>query len=181
MTILASVYSLAKNNNGFFKSEKQAKFLISQLESMNGAFVESFSFGEFNGAKALRTVFVSWDSKGITQIKTVADVSRKESVKFTRISETDFADKQAQKQAEKEASRLQSIADYQRLIAEQQSMIDSKAAYNASLLEKAQQSTAVTPELIEGLKVSLSAMLEIETRDQQKMIKFYTEAMQAYM
>lgn len=99
MTVLASVYSLAKNNNGFFKSEKQAKFLISQLEVCS-MFVESFSFGEFNGAKALRTVFVSWDSKGITEIKTVADVSRKESVKFTRISDTEFTAKQAQKQAE---------------------------------------------------------------------------------
>lgn len=73
------------------------------------------------------------------------------------------------------------VSDYQRLIAEQQSMIDSKQAYNTNLLNQAKQSAAATPELIAGLEVSLNNLLEIETRDQAKMIAFYTEAMKAYL
>lgn len=179
--ILISVYSLVKSNNGFFKSDKQAAFLISQLDASKGMFIESFSFGEFNGAKALRTVFVSWDSQGITEIKTVADVSRKESVKFTRISAAEFTAKQEQKQVEKEQSRLQSIADYQRLITEQQAIIDSKTAANAAMIEQVKQNPLASAELIESFTTTLAKSLEVETKDNVKLIEFYTEAMKAYL
>jgi len=98
--LLTSVYSLAKNNNGFFKSEKQAAFLASELSSCGGFFYELFSFGDNNGAQARRDVYVTWDSKGITEIKTIAAISRKTKVLFTRLDNSIFEAKQAKKAQE---------------------------------------------------------------------------------
>ena len=105
--ILMSVYALAKSNNGFFKSEKQAAFLSSALEERDGYFVELFSFGYHGGAKNTRTVYVKWDQQGITEIKTVADISKKETIKFTRLS----ADQVAANKAKAKASRIKDLEE----------------------------------------------------------------------
>lgn len=72
--VLASIYSLAKSSNGLFKSEKQAAFIIAELDRRSGLFVELFSFGEFNGASANREVHVTWDQSGIVSITTKAPI-----------------------------------------------------------------------------------------------------------
>jgi hypothetical protein len=60
--ITASILGLAKNNNGMFKSEKQALFLISQMEQMDGL------IGHASSAYHSCPMFASWDKTGITQI-----------------------------------------------------------------------------------------------------------------
>lgn len=80
--ILRSCYSLAKYNNGAFKSEKQAAFLSRSLNAYGGVFTESFSFGEFGGARAECTVVVQWDEKGIVSI--VRTSSTKKTTVFCR-------------------------------------------------------------------------------------------------
>jgi len=62
MEISQSVFGLAKNNNGFFKSEKQAAFLISQMNRFGGY------FGSVSSGHNSCPVFANWDEKGITKI-----------------------------------------------------------------------------------------------------------------
>lgn len=88
--VLASIYSLAKSNNGLFKSEKQAAFIIAELDSRSGLFVEMFSFGEYNGASATREVYVTWDQSGIVSITTKAPKSGKTTIKFQRATQAEF-------------------------------------------------------------------------------------------
>lgn len=61
MNIAPSVFGLAKTNNGFFKSEKQAAFLISQMEKFEGC------IGYTSGYNS-NPVFAKWDEKGIVEI-----------------------------------------------------------------------------------------------------------------
>lgn len=62
MEISKSIFGLAKSNNGFFKSEKQANFLISQMEQFGGC------IGSANSGYNSCPIFASWDEKGITKI-----------------------------------------------------------------------------------------------------------------
>lgn len=62
MDILSSIFGLVKNNNGFFKSEKQAEFLISQMEKLDG------NIGFTSSGYHSCPIFASWDEKGIIKI-----------------------------------------------------------------------------------------------------------------
>ncbi|QQV91143.1 hypothetical protein Freya10_5 [Polaribacter phage Freya_10] len=62
MDILKSIFSLAKTNNGFFKSDKQSSFLISKMDSTDG-FIGSVTSG-YNSC----VVFAKYDNKGIINI-----------------------------------------------------------------------------------------------------------------
>lgn len=62
MEISKSIFGLAKSNNGFFKSEKQSKFLIEKLSDFSGCIAHANS--GFNSCP----IFASWDGKGITKI-----------------------------------------------------------------------------------------------------------------
>ena len=75
--ILSSVYNLTKTNNGMFKSEKQANFLISQFK----AYDDFVGFSP-NG----KPIFVEYDDKGI--IKMYKDLaSNKTDIVFERVVE----------------------------------------------------------------------------------------------
>jgi hypothetical protein len=123
MSLLVSVYSLAKSNNGMFKSEKQAAFLIAELERRNGLFVECFSFGEFNGASANREVQVTWDNQGIVRITTKAPKSGKTSIKFERKTDTEYQAIKEAKALEIQQGKQQAIADFKALIVQEQAKI----------------------------------------------------------
>ena len=60
--IFNSVFLLAKSNNGFFKSEKQSKFLIAELSQYDGC------IGHADSGYNSCPVFADWDNKGITKI-----------------------------------------------------------------------------------------------------------------
>jgi hypothetical protein len=60
MDISQSIFGLAKSNNGFFKSDNQGIFLISQLKEFGGCFAQANS--GYNSCSIL------WDQKGITKI-----------------------------------------------------------------------------------------------------------------
>lgn len=62
MNIRQSIFGLAKTNNGFFKSEKQAAFLISQLQGCDGY------LGAADSGYNSCPIFCTWDEKGITAI-----------------------------------------------------------------------------------------------------------------
>lgn len=62
MEISKSIFGLTKSNNGFFKSEKQAQFLISQMSSFDGF------IGHANSGYNSCPLFAFWDESGITKI-----------------------------------------------------------------------------------------------------------------
>lgn len=62
MEISKSIFGLAKSNNGFFKSEKQAKFLSSKIDDLDGC------IGHANSGYNSCPIFASYDDKGITKI-----------------------------------------------------------------------------------------------------------------
>lgn len=62
MEISKSIFGLTKSNNGFFKSGKQAQFLISQMSSYDGC------IGHANSGYNSCPIFASWDEKGITKV-----------------------------------------------------------------------------------------------------------------
>jgi len=62
MGISKSIFGLTKSNNGFFKSKKQAQFLISQMSSFDGC------IGHANSGYNSCPIFASWDEKGITKV-----------------------------------------------------------------------------------------------------------------
>lgn len=62
MSLQVSILSLAKNNNGFFKSEKQASFIISQLDQNEDC------FGHVSSGYNSCPLFAEYDAKGITRI-----------------------------------------------------------------------------------------------------------------
>lgn len=59
LNIKISVLSLCKNNNGFFKSEKQAKYLISQLKRWGG------HIGQNDSGYNTCPLSAEWDDDGI--------------------------------------------------------------------------------------------------------------------
>lgn len=79
-----SIFGLTKNNNGFFKSEAQAKFLISQIKNYDGL------IGYANSGHHSIPIFAEYDEKGITKlVKYSNDKSLKDKnvVVFERKSE----------------------------------------------------------------------------------------------
>lgn len=62
MEISKSIFGLAKSNNGFFKSEKQAQFLSSKIDEFSGY------IGHANSGYNSCPIFASYDEKGITKI-----------------------------------------------------------------------------------------------------------------
>lgn len=95
---LVSFFSLVKNNNGFFKSEKQAAFL---LKMTDGHYVTSqnIQFGEYEGRTNRNTAKIEWavilDNKGV--VKMEKTTSKGTQVYFERTQE--FFDKVAAKKA----------------------------------------------------------------------------------
>jgi len=88
MSIKQSILSLCKNNNGFFKSERQAEFLTSKLGEVAG-FVGTLSAWGNNVS-----LFAEWDSKGIVK---VVKRGKSNSVFFERITLEEWEAKQARK------------------------------------------------------------------------------------
>lgn len=79
MDIQKSIFSLAKTNNGFFKSEKQADFLINQMKQTDGC------IGHYNSGYNSCPIFSEWDNEGITKITKKG--KNKETIVFERKQE----------------------------------------------------------------------------------------------
>jgi hypothetical protein len=102
-SLAQSVYSLAKNNNGYFKSDKQAAFLKNQIDKGQGAVGHQEAYGNYV------TVFAEYDDRGITKIFTKSPKTGREVVKFQRMSD---AEHKAQQDSRERFKQQQ--ADYTR-------------------------------------------------------------------
>jgi hypothetical protein len=82
MSISKSLFSLAKNNNGKFKSVAQAKYILSIASPNNLLAVSNNVYGN------TYTFFFSFDDEGITLIE--KDTKKNSSVYWKRMDETTF-------------------------------------------------------------------------------------------
>ena len=96
--LLVSFFSLVKNNNGFFKSEKQAAFM---LKMTDGHYVttQQLHFGEYDARTSRNTAMITWavslDNQGV--VKMEKNTSKGTQVYFERTQE--YFDKIAAKRA----------------------------------------------------------------------------------
>jgi len=88
MSIKQSILALCKNNNGFFKSARQAEFLTSKLEKVDGLVGTLTAWGNSS------LMFAEWDSKGIVKI---VKLGKSDSVFFERMTSEEWEAKQARK------------------------------------------------------------------------------------
>lgn len=136
--LLVSFFSLVKNNNGFFKSEKQAAFL---LKMTDGHYVTSqnIQFGEYESRTNRNTAKLEWavslDNQGIT--KMVKTTSKGSEIYFERTQE--FFDKIAAKKASM-------LADMEATKAGRNAFICEKIAELEKELELAERELAVAEE-----------------------------------
>jgi hypothetical protein len=78
MNIQVSILSLAKSNNGFFKSKKQAEFLIAKIKENSGCI--GFVSSGYNSCP----LFASFDENGIKYIPTKKNKVVKSKIKKIR-------------------------------------------------------------------------------------------------
>lgn len=76
MDISKSIFTLTKYNNGLFKSEKQADFLIDQMQQTGGC------IGIANSGYNQCPIFAEWDAEGITKV--VKHGKKKHTIMFER-------------------------------------------------------------------------------------------------
>ena len=84
MSISKSLFSLVKNNNGFFKSDKQAAFLLSQCQ-------EEYSYVGGNGSIYGNSFFFEFymDQNGITSV--VKHTNNDSKTQWMRMDDDEFA------------------------------------------------------------------------------------------
>ena len=98
-----SVFTLAKYNNGKFKTEKQKEFLTKVLKRNHGYLGDISTYGN------ITSFFAEWDGEGITKITKQHKKSGKEFVNFKRKSESEH-----QKEVEKRLFSEQKYYEEQR-------------------------------------------------------------------
>lgn len=86
--VAISFASIVKSNNGFFKSEAQAKFLISQCQEENTFFTGGNVYGNSF------TLSYECDSKGVVKVEKYLSTTGKTETTFTRLTNEEFKAKQ---------------------------------------------------------------------------------------
>lgn len=123
--ITASFYALAKSNNGMFKSDKQAAFLLAQCEGNVYFRVVADTFGDDAKKTNYSELTITCDSIGVVSIVKVGQKSGKTNVQFQRVSAAEYAAKQAAKAAE--------MAAEDKRIAAGKVINDKRAFYDAMI------------------------------------------------
>ena len=152
--ILVSCFSLCKiENNGKFKSTKQADFILSQFDENNQ--YHAMTIASYNN-------LVNWevtaDQAGIVSIIKTAEKSGKKAVYFQRRNDADQADLIAQKELESKQMIIESNANLDQQIAIHEKIIAERKLQDDVLIATVQtmvdQGKATEQQLVE-LKQSL--------------------------
>ena len=174
MDILKSVYTLAKHNNGYFKSEKQASFLKSRID-MIGCFCESFSFGYHGGASNTRTIHIDYDDHGITSIRSVADKSKKEKIIFTRKSEEDY-----QKQIEYKKAVTETRLQLEKLRQRRDELTNLKKQISNWMVKQLNNLNVETLDVENKVSYILKKESQLKSRIDQRLNKLENKIEMAY-
>ena len=142
-----SIYTLAKYNNGYFKSPTQAQFLKQQIDLRNGVVGSHEMYG--NSV----SVNVEYDNRGITKIYTHSSKTNRDVVKFTRKSDEEFSDLKATQIDNANKNFLDTISTYEKQIKEiEQEMQEVSDDLKAAMEQK--------PEKAESFQRILNSTVE---------------------
>lgn len=107
-----SIYTLAKYNNGYFKSPAQAQFLRGQLDRRSGKVASGEMYG--NGY----TDWAEYDDKGITRIWRHLSKTNQDKDVFTRKSDEEFSNSRSTEIDNANKNFLDTISIYKKQIEE---------------------------------------------------------------
>lgn len=124
-----SIFTLAKYNNGYFKSEKQAAYLIKLLDRSSGHIT---NFASPNPRATTQTsVYAQWDNEGITTITKISGDNKSKKILFQR-SDNFVAPKSPREiRRETEGPKLKAeLDDLNKKINHLKGVIDDKGLHN---------------------------------------------------
>lgn len=142
--LLVSFFSLVKNNNGFFKSEKQAAFIMKMTE---GQYVttQQLHFGEYDARTRRNTAMITWsvilDNQGV--VKMEKTTSKGTQVYFERTQE--YFDKLA-------AQKAARMADIEKTKALRNEYLNNEIEELKNKIAVIKKSLDLTPEATQILK-----------------------------
>ena len=142
-----SIYTLAKYNNGYFKSPAQAQFLKGQLDRR----MVSVASGEMYGNGY--TDWAEYDDRGITRIWRHLSKTNQDKDIFTRKSDEEFSDSKSTQIDNANKNFLDTISIYEKQIKEiEQEMQEVSDDLKASMEQK--------PEKAESFQRILDSTME---------------------
>lgn len=142
--LLVSFFSLVKNNNGFFKSEKQAAFM---LKMTDGHYIttQQLHFGEYDARTRRNTAMITWsvilDNQGV--VKMEKTTSKGVQVYFERTQE--YFDKLA-------AQKAARMADIEKTKALRNEYLNNEIEELKNKIAVIKKSLDLTPEATQILK-----------------------------
>lgn len=158
--ILASCFNLAKwENNGKFKSERQAEFLLSKFDS-NSEY-SACTLGPYN-SQLIWTVKA--DKDGIVSISKLAYKSGKTAITFQRRSDSELAALVISERIKAEKIKAERIEIITNLIQKTQARIDKQKEEDLKLMEIVRSQPSVTDEMIASIQEGINASLRIQYR-----------------
>jgi hypothetical protein len=145
--ILASCFNLAKlENNGMFKSEKQAAFLLANFDS-NSEYT-AITKGPYDSTLIWT---VKADKTGIVSITKLARKSGKTAITFERKSDSELTALVISERIKAEQLKAERIEVTTNLINSMQSLIDAERVNNAAIIELASNQPNATADQISNL------------------------------
>lgn len=152
-----SIYTLAKYNNGYFKSPAQAQFLKGQLDQRQGMVGSQEMYG--NSV----SVFAEYDDKGITKIFTHSPKTNRDVVKFTRKSDQEFSDSRSTQIDNANKNFLDTISIYEKQIEEiEQEMQEVSDDLKAAMEQKPEKAESFQRTLDMTIKKYQSRIADLE-------------------
>ena len=165
--ILSSFLGLAKNNDGFFKSEKQAKFLLARTDGGVYAINQVLTFGEYDGRTKRNTAEISWtvycDAQGVTKIEKYT-AKQGLSVYWERTPE--FIKVAADRKAKERKALVEFAAD--RIATYAEAIEEAKDTYDLVMSEKMQ---VLKPEKVKALQAKYKNALNSLMAEYQEWVK----------
>ena len=164
--MLKSLFGLIKSNNGRFKSEKQAQYLLSRMEG--GLYVERsvLHFGEHEGRSSRNTASIEWEfhctPDGIQSVYKTTSKGRAEYWANTHVYHAEASAKQQLKIKETLLSIAEAKAHSQERIDQlfkEYAILESPALANDSRFN---------PELISQLRANQKARINDELSSYQQ-------------
>jgi hypothetical protein len=156
--ILASCFNLAKwENNGKFKSEKQAEFLLSKFDA-NSEY-SACTLGPYN-SQLIWTVKA--DKTGIVSITKLAYKSGKTTITFQRKSDSELAALVISERIKAEKIKAEKIEVITNLMASAQARIEKQKEEDLKLMDTVRSQPTVTDEMIASIQEGVNLSLQIQ-------------------
>jgi hypothetical protein len=156
--ILASCFNLAKwENNGKFKSEKQAEFLLSKFDA--NAEYSACTLGPYN-SQLIWTVKA--DKTGIVSITKLAYKSGKTAITFQRKSDSELAALVISERIKAEKIKAEKIEVITNLMASAQARIEKQKEEDLKLMDTVRSQPSATAEMVASIQEGINTLLQVK-------------------